>query len=221
MYAEEDRLLLSGIQHFAFCKRQWALIHLEQQWQENLRTVEGQLLHERAHEAGAEKRGDVIITRGMPVFSNTLGIQGVCDVVEFHQDEQNGVPIAGREGRYLPVPVEYKRGSPKEGDEDILQLCAQAMCLSEMLVCPVPEGALFYGETRRRLNVVFEEALLKRLRDMFLEMHQLFSRGHTPLVKKGKACQSCSLKDLCLPRLVRHENASAYLASRLKEADTL
>ncbi len=125
MYHEEDFLAISGLQHFAFCRRQWALIHIEQQWQENLRTVEGHILHENAHDAFfTQKRGTVLISRGMAVQSRTLGVNGVCDVVELHASP-DGVPIFGRGGNWLPIPVEYKRGSPKETDADRLQLCCQ------------------------------------------------------------------------------------------------
>lgn len=137
-YQEEDFLLLSGIQHFVFCRRQWALIHIEQQWQENLRTVEGGILHEKTHDYTIkEKRGDLIISRSMGIYSRTLGITGACDVVEFHKS-RDGVALYGREGNYKPVPVEYKRGKPKQGNADVLQLCAQAMCLEEMLLCRIP-----------------------------------------------------------------------------------
>ena len=145
-FREEEFLPLSGLQHFAFCRRQWALIHLEQQWQENLRTIEGQLFHERAHDASLrERRGDTLVLRSLAVASPTLGLSGQCDVVEFRAAPE-GVPLAGEEGRWLPFPVEYKRGRPKPHQADELQLCAQAMCLEEMLCCPVPEGALYYGE---------------------------------------------------------------------------
>ncbi|MEG1107116.1 MAG: Dna2/Cas4 domain-containing protein, partial [Eubacterium sp.] len=127
-YDEEDYLMLSGIQHFEFCRRQWALIHIEQQWEENLRTVEGNIMHEKAHDGlFTEKRKNIIVTRGMRVFSKTLGISGICDVVEFHRDDLIGVEIFGREGKYCIYPIEYKRGEPKENDADILQLTAQAM----------------------------------------------------------------------------------------------
>ena len=150
-YNQEEYLQLSGLQHFAFCRRQWALIHIEQQWQDNLRTVEGDLMHRRAHdEAIREKRGTILILRGLSVSSPTLGISGKCDVVEFHQDPA-GISLHQEEGLWLPYPVEYKRGSPKEHQADELQLCAQAICLEEMLCCKIPEGALFYGETRRRV----------------------------------------------------------------------
>ena len=142
-YREEDFLQLSGLQHFAFCRRQWALIHIEQQWQENLRTVEGDIFHRRAHDDQArERRGDVLILRGLSVSSPTLGISGQCDVVEFHADP-DGVSLRGEEGLWFPFPIEHKRGAPKSHRADGLQLCAQAMSLGEMLCCAVPEGALF------------------------------------------------------------------------------
>ena len=122
MYKEEDYLQLSGIQHFAFCRRQWALAYIELQWDENVRTVEGKLLHEKAHDpTNAEKRGDLIISRGMPVYSRELGISGECDVVEFHRS-QDGITLFGRDGLYEVIPIEYKRGKPKENDVDILCL---------------------------------------------------------------------------------------------------
>lgn len=149
-YNAPQFLQLSGIQHFAFCRRQWALIHIEQQWAENYRTVDDELMHEKAHDTGkTESRDDLKITRGMYVSSRTLGVSGQCDVVELRKDPQ-GVEIFGYEGRWQPFPIEYKRGRPKDSDADELQLCAQAMCLEEMLCCEIPCGALFYGETHRK-----------------------------------------------------------------------
>ncbi|MEG2382854.1 MAG: CRISPR-associated protein Cas4, partial [Oscillospiraceae bacterium] len=151
--------MLSGVQHFLFCRRQWALIHIENLWAENLRTTEGEIMHERTHnEALTEKRGNTVITRGMSVFSRSLGVSGKCDVLEFHRDD-NGVQINGWEGLWLPFPVEYKRGEPKENNCDAAQLCAQALCLEEMLCCEISQGALFYGETRRRLPLDFTPEL--------------------------------------------------------------
>ena len=158
MYSPDDCLMISGLQHFRFCRRQWALIHIEQQWAENLRTVEGNLLHERAHnEHLRESRGDLLIVRGLRVQSLTLGLTGQCDVVEFRRDDTRGVTLSGKEGAWLPYPVEYKHGAAKQDGSDALQLCAQAMCLEEMLVCEIPSGALFYGETRRRFPVSFTQ----------------------------------------------------------------
>ena len=218
-YDEEDFLNLAGLQHFAFCRRQWALIHIEQQWDENLRTVEGQILHENAHDPFfTEKRADRIITRGMAVFSRTLGVNGVCDVVEFRASPK-GVELAGREGRWLPAPVEYKRGRPKENDADSLQLCCQAMCLEEMLLCGrIPKGFLYYGETARRAAVALDEPLRQKVRDLLTEMHGLYRRHYTPRVKPDKQCNACSLKNLCLPKLYRIGSAAEYVRKRLEES---
>lgn len=218
MILERDFLQLSGIQHFIFCRRQWALIHIEKLWQENLLTTEGDIFHQRAHDAQQrERRGDLLILRSLPVVSRRLGLSGSCDVIEFHIDP-NGISLRGEEGLWQPYPVEYKRGSPKQHDADKLQLCAQAMCLEEMLCCRIPEGALFYGETRRRLNVSFDDSLRLQVENAVAEMHQLMQRGHTPRVKPTKACGACSLKELCLPRLRRSGSVSAYLHRALAAA---
>ena len=214
----EDLLPLSGLQHFAFCRRQWTLIHLEQQWQENLRTVEGGLLHRRAHDGAArERRSDTLILRGLQVVSHQLGLSGQCDVVEFHATPK-GVPLQGDEGLWQPYPVEYKRGKPKSHQADELQLCAQAMCLEEMLCCSIPEGALFYGEPRRRTVVFFTPELRETVRRDSDEMHQLYHRGHTPKAKPSKSCSACSLKELCLPQLVRRESVQTYLRRAMEES---
>jgi CRISPR-associated exonuclease Cas4 len=217
-YDEEDFLNLAGLQHFAFCRRQWALIHIEQQWGENLRTAEGQVLHEIVHDPFfTEKRVDRIITRGIAVFSRTLGVNGICDVVEFHASPE-GVELAGREGRWLPVPVEYKRGKPKEDDADRLQLCCQAMCLEEMLLCGrIPKAFLYYGETARRTAVTLDEPLRRKVVDLLTEMHELYGRRSTPHVKPEKKCGACSLKNLCLPKLYRVGSAAEYIRKRLGE----
>lgn len=170
MYAEEEYLQLSGLQHFAFCRRQWALIHIEQQWRENLWTAEGDLFHRRAHaEQLREKRGGTLVLRGLSVASSALGLSGKCDVVEFRADPK-GISLHGEEGLWVPYPVEYKRGSPKPHQADELQLCAQALCLEEMLCCTIAEGALFYGEIRRRVTVPFLPALRKQVYSMAEEM---------------------------------------------------
>ncbi|WP_295764313.1 CRISPR-associated protein Cas4 [uncultured Oscillibacter sp.] len=216
-WPEEETLQLAGLQHFAFCRRQWALIHVEGLWREDLRTVEGSLFHARAHDSRQrERRGDTLILRGLPVFSRTLGVSGQCDVTEFHADP-GGVPLRGEEGLWQPYPVEYKCGRPKEHDADRLQLCAQAMCLEEMLCCPIPEGALFYGETRRRVPVAFTDPLRQTVRERFEEMHQLYHRGHTPRVRPAKACSACSLKELCLPGMGRRGTVEDYLRKAVED----
>lgn len=216
-YQEDDYLQLSGLQHFAFCRRQWALIHIENQWAENYRTVDGQLMHQRVHDQEfRESRGDRLTVRGLAVHSAKLGVSGQCDAVEFFRDPA-GVPLRGREGLWLPYPVEYKRGKPKEHDADELQLCAQAMCLEEMLCCAVPEGALYYGEPRRRTVVRYTPELCGQVRDYLQEMHELYDRRYTPKVKPTKACNACSLKDLCLPKLPSRKKVADYLAVSLEE----
>ncbi len=215
----QEMLMLSGLQHFAFCRRQWALIHIEQQWAENVRTVEGNILHRRAHDAQQfEARGDLLIARGMRIKSDKLGVTGVCDVVEFRRDE-TGIALVGREGKWQPYPVEYKRGQPKENNADELQLCGQAMCLEEMLVCTIPEGSLFYGETRRRKQVMFTPELRGQVAQLLAEMHQYFDRGYTPKVRRTKACNACSLKDLCLPQMTRAGSVHSYIQRHLQEDD--
>lgn len=212
--SEQAFLPLSGIQHFAFCRRQWALIHIENLWAENVRTVEGNIMHQRAHDDQfTESRGDVLILRGLRIASEKLGLSGACDVVEFHQHPQ-GVTLQGREGRWLPYPVEYKRGKPKEDDCDQLQLCAQAMCLEEIFVCEIPEGSLYYGETRRRQRVSFTPELRERVESMAAEMRAYYDRRHTPSARPSKACNACSLKDQCLPKLTKRESVSAYIHAR-------
>ena len=218
MYDDDEYLLISGIQHFAFCRRQWALIHIEAQWTENVLTVSGDLLHNRAHNQSLTgKRGDVIISRDMPVFSRTMKVRGKCDVVEFHRNEK-GVSIFGREGSWLLCPVEYKRGKPKSHDADRLQLCAQAICLEEMLLCPEIQSAyLYYGETKRRETVPLEADLRETVHSMFAEMRDYYNRRYTPRVKRMKSCVSCSLKDSCLPKLPQEGKVSIYIDKALEE----
>lgn len=217
IYAEEDFLQLSGLQHFAFCRRQWALIHIENQWAENERTVDGVLMHEKAHDREFEEsRGDRLIKRGVSVYCAELGISGQCDVLEFYQSD-TGIPLNGKEGLWQPYPVEYKRGSPKENSADALQLCAQAMCLETMLCCDIPEGALYYGEIRRREYVRLDQELRDQVREMLIQMHSLYKRGYTPKVKPTKSCNACSLRELCLPKLLKSRSVSAYLKAAVEE----
>lgn len=205
-YSEDDLLLLSGIQHFAYCERQWALIHVEQQWLENVKTVEGRHLHERVHNPDLiEKRGDLLVTRSLPIVSWRLGLYGMMDLTEFHRvgSDQGGIKLPNREGFWLPKPVEYKRGKPKPDDRDEVQLCAQGICLEEMLQARIEEGALYYGENRRRVTVGFDSVLRGRVEELSRRMHQVFESGTTPSAEKGRRCSLCSLKDVCLPDLTR------------------
>ncbi len=217
-YSDEDYLQLSGIQHFEFCRRQWALIHLEQQWEDNLRTVEGELLHALAHDDNfTEKRRNVIITRGMRIYSRSMGVSGSCDIVEFIRNDESGVEIFGRDGRYDIEPVEYKRGKEKQGDEDVLQLVAEAMCLEEMLCCDIPKAYIFYGETRRRTAVDITDELKNKVRKNISEMHSYARKNYTPAAKRSKSCNACSLKDLCLPALFKQNDVADYIRRHIRE----
>ncbi|MGX4671008.1 CRISPR-associated protein Cas4 [Cerasibacillus sp. JNUCC 74] len=214
---DEEWLMLSGIQHFQFCRRQWALIHIEQQWEENVKTIEGQYLHQKADQPMIrEKRGNKLIIRALPVKSNDLRMNGICDVVEFIQDT-NGVEIHGEKGRYLPFPVEYKRGRPKKDDADILQLTAQAMCLEEMLVCEVDKGYMYYHEIKHRIEVPFTDYLRQRVIDITDEMHDYYQKRYTPRVKTGSFCKNCSLQHICLPKLMNKRSVKSYIEGKIAQ----
>jgi CRISPR-associated exonuclease Cas4 len=216
-YKTDEYLMLSGIQHYEFCPRQWALIHIEQQWEENLRTVQGQHLHRNADQPFMkEKRGNKIVSRSMHVQSHELAITGICDVVEFIKDEA-GVEIPKLGGKYKIYPVEYKRGKPKTNHSDILQLVAQSMCLEVMLVCTIDKGYLFYNEVKHRETVLITEELKHEVKTALAKMQDLYRKKHTPRVKTGKWCKSCSLQDICLPRLMTKESVDRYIEKRLSE----
>lgn len=218
-YTSDELLPLSGLQHFLFCRRQWALIHVERQWQENALTAEGRIMHQRVDDPFfTETRNGLITARSVPVASYRLGLVGVCDVVEFTASP-DGVHLPGRDGLYLPAPVEYKRGKEKRDHSDEAQLCAQAMCLEEMLAVTIPRGYLYYGETRHRTTVELSAELRRLVHDMADEMHSYFQRGYTPRVKPSKACRSCSLADTCLPVLQdKVIAASRYIRQQIEAA---
>ncbi|MCR8860628.1 CRISPR-associated protein Cas4 [Bacillus pseudomycoides] len=217
-YNEEDSyLMLSGIQHFQFCKRQWALIHIEQQWEENVRTIEGQHLHQKADQPFIrEKRGNKLTVRAMPIKSNVLKITGICDVVEFIKDS-SGIEIAGAEGKYFAYPIEYKRGKPKMNDSDILQLTAQAMCLEEMLLCEINTGYIFYNEIKHRVEVPLTANDKSKVRSIVTEMYDYYKRKHTPKVKTGSFCKNCSLQNICLPKLMNKRSVKSYIEGKIHE----
>lgn len=219
-YSSEDLLPISGIQHFLFCRRQWALIHVENQWRENIFTYEGHLLHERVDDPFfSESRGDVFISRSVPVASYTLGLTGICDLVEFVKDRK-GVFIAQKGEHYQPYPVEYKRGKPKHDPVDEVQLCAQAICLESMLSAQIPTGYIFYGQTRHREEVQLSQELRHLVFRLSDEMHEYYSRKHVPKVKISKACRSCSLHEICQPELLnKREKVSVYIQSYLRSLE--
>lgn len=218
-YPEDEYLMLSGIQHFAFCRRQWALIHIEQQWHENERTVDGEILHERCHDISQnESRGNLLTARGLRVESRRLGISGACDVVEFHRDYQ-GISLSERDGLWSVTPVEYKRGIPKAANADRLQLCLQAECLEEMLSCTIGQGFLFYGETKRKECVYFTVELRNEAENLIQEMHTYMERGYTPKVKPSKSCKACSLMNICVPKLGNNISAAQYIERNIADLE--
>ncbi|HLA82156.1 MAG TPA: CRISPR-associated protein Cas4 [Thermoleophilia bacterium] len=209
-FVEADLVPLSALQHYLFCPRQCALIHVEQIWEESRLTAEGRILHERVDEGGAERRRDVKRVFGLPIRCLRLGLVGKADVVEFHRQA---------DGRWMPYPVEHKRGRRKQEDWDRVQLCAQALCLEEMLGVSVPEGALFYGKELRRELVEIGDALRRETEEVAAAVHRMLGEGRTPAAEYAPKCDSCSLVGVCLPRGVggRGNRVARYLAKVLEE----
>jgi len=215
MYAEDDLLPLSGLQHLMFCERQWGLIHIEQTWEGNRLTAEGRVLHGRAHQAGTDSRTSIRTARGLRLHSLRLGLVGQADVVEFHRVAK-GITLPEVEGSWRPFPVEYKRGRPKSDACDEVQLCAQTLCLEEMFTCRIAEGALFYGEPRRRHPVTFDGSLRTRTESLAARMHELYRTGITPVASYQSKCEGCSLIGRCMPRLLaKPPGIARYLARAL------
>jgi CRISPR-associated exonuclease Cas4 len=221
VFSEDELLPISALQHLVFCERQWALIHLEQQWSENRLTAEGRVLHDKAHGGAGESRRDLRIARGLRIHSLRLGLTGIADVVEFHRSShRGGIALTGTDGVWMPFPVEYKRGRPKPNQCDEIQLCAQALCLEEMLGVVIPGGALFYGSQRRRHEVPFDSSLRARTENLASRLHELTDARRTPPAVYEKKCESCSLINLCLPRVTTgKKSVSRYLSSILDKID--
>jgi CRISPR-associated exonuclease Cas4 len=222
VFDEDDLLPLSGLQHLLFCERQCALIHLEQVWAENPWTIEGRHLHERVDTGPGETRGDLHVARGLVLRSRALGLSGKADCVEFHcqtgpEAAVTGAALPGLAGRWRPFPVEYKRGHPKVHRADEVQLCAQALCLEEMLAVPVPAGALFYGETRHRLEVPFDPVLRRLTTDSAARLHELIASKITPGARREPKCAHCSLLEVCMPDALSG-SVDRYLDAVFREA---
>jgi CRISPR-associated exonuclease Cas4 len=215
---DEDLIPLSGLQHVQFCPRQFALIHLEGVWRENVLTAQGRVLHENAHDPFfTEKRGDTIISRSVPIVSYKLGVSGEADVIEFHKGDA-GVALDGRDGLWQPVPIEYKRGKKKAGPEDEIQLCAQGMCIEEMLCANVPLGYLFYWETRTRVEVMFTAKLRAQVVRTTEKAQGILADGVLPAPDRPKTqCKRCSLMDECLPAAKTKKSAVDFVLAQLKE----
>lgn len=215
MYKEEELLILSDIQHFCFCPRQWQLITLEQMWVENHLTALGRLLHKRVDDPEESARvGEVITMRSVPLASYSLGLYGLSDAVELTPASDSSSSYFTHpkyKGKWLAMPIEYKRGRPKRHNADKLQLCAEAICLEEMYNITIPQGAIFYGEQRRRLIVSLDEKLREETHRIAKQMHQAFqSRKIIPPFYSAR-CKSCSLIDECLPKIAAQKSAKRYL----------
>lgn len=227
MYTEDELLPLSGLQHLAFCERRWALIHLEQQWEENVFTADGALLHDKAHSGTIESRPGILVRRTLPLHCYRLGLSGQADIVEFQRSEegQTGIAFPRRNGLWRPYPIEYKRSRDKAGSMAYrIQLCAQALCLEEMLAVEVPAGAIFDGKAKRRSEVVFNEQLRRQVEQLAVRMHKIQDSRQTPHAVYEKKCESCSMKSVCVPTATQSASAVEYLrrstASNLRQNST-
>lgn len=208
MYIEQDFLQLSALSQFVYCKRRCALIHIEQSWTENVFTAEGRIMHENAHKERVKNLKGVRVEFGMPLHSFELSLSGKADVVEFHKTESGG--------KWTPFPVEFKRGKSKADNCDKIQICAQAMCLEEMMKVKVSCGALFYGKTRRRIDVAFDGALRAETLETAKQLHAFIESGKTPAPEYSPKCESCSFIDECLPKTIeRNVSVKEYLLKEI------
>lgn len=220
MYTDDEMLMLSGIQHFVFCPRQWALIHIEQQWADNRLTTEGNLLHQNVDNPFyRQKNGDTITLRSVHIASKALGLYGITDAVELIPSDtpQDAISHQRYPGCWKPYPVEYKRGRHKPDERDEVQLAAQAMCLEEMYGINIPYGALFYNEEKHREIISISEPLRQATRQYAQQMHTLFRNGNIPKPVKSSRCKKCSLQDICMPETDNSPQVSTYLKQNLYE----
>ena len=223
LFSEEDLIPISALADLVYCERRAALHHVEFIWEDNLFTAEGILLHERAHESGTEVRGDVRIVRGLRLRSLHLGLSGKADVVEFQRvtDGQTGVQLEGIAGLWQPMPIEYKRGALRREEGYEIQLCAQALCLEEMLNVGIPSGAIYYGKTKRRLDIAFNEKLRRETEVAVVRLHELLSGNATPRAVRGPKCERCSLLNLCLPKAASgHRDVHGYMARAVSNVES-
>lgn len=223
IYSEEDMLMLSGIQHYMFCPRQWALIHIEQQWDENRLTVEGQILHTNVDNPYyRQKNGNKITLRAVQIASKRLGLYGVTDAIELLPSDNrvNTIKHPVYPGNWIPYPIEYKRGSSKPDERDEVQLTAQVICMEEMYDISITEAAIYYGEMKRREVINITPSLRELTISCADQMHRLYKSGMTPKAIKKASCRSCSLIDICMPQLVNKKTVANYLKENLYEEIT-
>ncbi len=220
MYTEDDMLMLSGIQHYMFCPRQWALIHIEQQWADNRLTTEGQILHKNVDNPFyRQKNGDTITLRSLHIASKELGLYGITDAVELIPSDtpEDSITYNRYQGYWKPYPVEYKRGHSKPDERDEVQLAAQAMCLEEMYGINIPYGALYYDEVKRRETIAISDCLRRTTMQCARQMHDIFKSGIMPKPVKAAHCRNCSLKDICMPEMSDCTQVKTYLNKNLYE----
>src|SRR5690625_1427668 len=218
-YHEDDYLMLSGIQHYYFCKRQWRLIHVEQQWKDKRGTAAGQIIHRNEDNPYLkEERKNHIISRAMPISSTSLGLSGVLDVVEFTKDNKNGIPISNKDGLWKPHIIEFKRGKEKKDERDIVQLVAQVICLEETLSIDINFSYLYYNQTNKKVKIEITTELRNLVSYISKEMHDSYSEGITLIAESYKNCKECSLYDICIPRLTKKKvSISNYMNNYLDE----
>lgn len=219
-YDDDQMLMLSGIQHYMFCPRQWALIHIEQQWDDNRLTAEGHLLHENVdNPAYRQKNGEVITVRAVHIASHTLGLYGVTDAIELlpSADAIDAITHPRYPGYWKPYPIEYKRGHRKPDERDVVQLTAQVICLEEMYGINILEAALYYHEIRHTEVVQIDKQLRNLTYELSESMHRTFEAGFTPKAEARNDCRSCSLIDICAPELAKKPTVSYYLKKTLDE----
>ena len=213
MYREDEYIALSALQHLVFCPRQCALNYIERTWVENKSSAEGRSFHSTVEGGPDEARDDVLVFRSLDLSSENLGVFGVSDVVEFHRyidKDSTSVYLTGKEGRWRPYPVEYKRGHPKAHDADMVQLCAQAICLEEMLDVEIQAGALFYGEIRRRQEVQLSLSLRNRTEALARQLHAMYRGDESPPSIPGEKCRYCSMNTVCMPNITAKKSWKAY-----------
>lgn len=192
MYTEDDFIMLSALQHFAFCPRQCALIHQDHEWTDSYLTKKGDLFHQRVDSYRTEKRKDIVTEFSLPIHSFELGLSGKTDIVEFYYSGNKIIKI---------IPIEYKLGKIKKDSIDEVQLCAQALCLEEMTAITIPLGYFYYGRERRRTEILLSPELRKETKKISAEIHALLQSEILPQPKKGPHCRACSLREVCRPDL--------------------
>lgn len=220
MMLEEDYLQLNGIQHFRFCKRQWALINIENQWIDNEDTMIGNYVHEKVDDPFIrEKRKEKLIVRAMPIISHELKLIGIADIVEFLENTR-GISVYGSESKYTPHVVEYKKGKSKYSDIDIVQLVAQVMCLEEMFNTKFDKSSLYYKTTNRRDTIEITDEYRNLVKELANEMLELFASGLTPRAEYSKKCERCSLNMICNPKIMRKSDVKKYLERFIENNET-